>query len=38
MKADVTIAAQPLLNSALNEDTLDNGWVRNPSRQPSWSY
>jgi hypothetical protein len=25
---DVIIAAQPLLNGALNEDTLDNGWVR----------
>jgi hypothetical protein len=25
---DVTIAAQPLLNGALNEDTLDDGWVR----------
>ena len=25
---DVTIAAQPLLNSALNEDKLDDGWVR----------
>lgn len=24
---DVTIAAQPLLNGALNEDTLDDGWV-----------
>jgi len=24
---DVTLAAQPLLNSALNEDTLDDGWV-----------
>jgi hypothetical protein len=25
---DVIIAAQPLLNGALNEDTLDDGWVR----------
>ena len=25
---DVTIAAQPLLNGALNEDALDHGWVR----------
>ncbi len=25
---DVTVAAQPLLNGALNEDTLDDGWVR----------
>ncbi|OCK73598.1 hypothetical protein K432DRAFT_420664 [Lepidopterella palustris CBS 459.81] len=24
---DVTIAAQPLLNGALNEDTLDDGWI-----------
>ncbi|KAH9209880.1 hypothetical protein DL95DRAFT_526617 [Leptodontidium sp. 2 PMI_412] len=24
---DVTIAAQPLLNDALNEDTLDDGWI-----------
>lgn len=28
-KPDVTVAAQPLLNDALNEDTLDNGWVYN---------
>lgn len=26
-KPDVTIAAQSLLNGALNEDTLDDGWV-----------
>jgi len=26
-KPDVIIAAQPLLNGALNEDTLDDGWV-----------
>jgi hypothetical protein len=26
--ASVAIAAQPLLNGALNEDTLDDGWVR----------
>ncbi|KAF1948548.1 hypothetical protein CC80DRAFT_431361 [Byssothecium circinans] len=24
---DVTIAAQPLLNDALNDDTLDDGWI-----------
>jgi hypothetical protein len=28
IEPDVTIAAQPLLNGALNEDTLDDGWVR----------
>ena len=27
-ESDVIIAAQPLLNGALNEDTLDDGWVR----------
>lgn len=26
-EAEVTIAAQTLLNSALEEDTLDDGWV-----------
>jgi predicted ferric reductase len=29
IKLDVIVAAQPLLNGALNEDTLDNGWVCN---------
>ncbi|KAH7330037.1 hypothetical protein BKA65DRAFT_404702 [Rhexocercosporidium sp. MPI-PUGE-AT-0058] len=27
LEPDVTIAAQPLLNGALNEDTLDDGWI-----------
>ena len=27
-KPDVTVAAQTLLNGALDEDTLDDGWVR----------
>jgi hypothetical protein len=31
---DVTVAAQPLLNGALNKDTLDDGWVRITNKLP----
>lgn len=27
MKLDITFAAETLLNGALDEDTLDDGWV-----------
>lgn len=27
MKLDITLAAKTLLNGALDEDTLDDGWV-----------
>lgn len=27
MKLDITLAAETLLNGALDEDTLDDGWV-----------
>jgi hypothetical protein len=39
-KLDVTIAAQTLLNGALDEDTLDDGWVSvmNLEMMPSFNH
>jgi hypothetical protein len=34
---DVTIAAQPLLNNALNENTLDDDWDILDELSSSWS-